>query len=277
MPVQSEWSLSAPRKFTFEEPVTALAVQIVSGVVNIVGTDSGPAALEVSEIDGPPLIVTHEAGTLTVTYEDLPWKNFLKWAARKKWNRTVTVTLTVPVSTRVEVGSVDASAVVSGIAGRTVVRGVAGDTTLVGLTGDVRAETVSGRTETQGLGGALRFNSVSGDLTLIEAAGDTVRADSVSGNIVVDLSAAAKAPELTLGAVSGDIALRLPRRANLAVDATTAIGLVSCAFEELRVDGMLGGRRVTGRLGAGGGTLKVTTVSGAVALLHRPETEGEVL
>ncbi|MGW2186970.1 DUF4097 family beta strand repeat-containing protein [Streptomyces sp. NPDC001719] len=272
MPAQSKWSLSAPQKLTFEEPVTALAVRIVGGTVNVVGDATGPARLELSEIDGPPLTVTLDRGTLTVAYDDLPWKNFTKWFSRKSWERAVTVTLTVPTGTDVETGVVGASAVVSNISGRTSVRGVNGDVTLVGLTGPVRAETVSGRLEAQGLGGDLHFTSVSGDLTLVESSGGTVKADSVSGNVVVDLAPAAPGPDLTLGTVSGEIAIRLPHTADAQVDANTTSGPLSCGFEELHVNSQFGAKRITGRLGAGRGRLKVTSVSGAVALLRRPDT-----
>lgn len=35
----------------------------------------------------------------------------------------------------------------------------------------------------------------------------------------------------------------------------------------------MGAKRITGRLGAGSGRLKATTVSGSIALLRRPATE----
>ncbi|MEU5428968.1 DUF4097 family beta strand repeat-containing protein [Streptomyces olivoreticuli] len=270
MPAQSKWSLSTPRKVTFEEPVTALAVRIIGGTVNVVGDATGPARLELSEIDGPPLIVTLDGGTLTVAYDDLPWR---KWLSRGIWGRTATVTLTVPTGTDVEVGVAGASAVVSNVTGRTAVRGVSGDVTLVGITGPVQAETVSGRLEAQGIGGDLHFKSVSGDLTLVESSGGTVRADSISGNVVVDLSPAAPGPSLALGTVSGDVAIRLPNTADAEVDANTTSGALSCGFEELHVSSQFGAKRITGRLGAGRGSLKVTSVSGAVALLRRPETD----
>ncbi|MFI1254223.1 DUF4097 family beta strand repeat-containing protein [Streptomyces netropsis] len=271
---QSHWSLSAPRTLTFEEPVTALNVRLVGGTVNVVGTATGPARLELSEIDGRPLVVDLHDGTLVVGYEDLPWQNFLKWFDRREWNRTVTVTLTVPAATRVEVGVVTASAVVTGISGRTDVRGVGGDTTLVGLTGAVRAETVTGRLEAQSLSGDLRFNSVSGDLTLVDGAGGTVTAESVSGDVVVDLSPTAQCPDLDITSVSGEVAVRLPHPVDAEVDAGTASGTLSCAFEDLRVGGQWGARKITGRLGTGHGKLKVTTVSGSVALLRRPADPG---
>ncbi|MBA4865477.1 DUF4097 family beta strand repeat protein [Streptomyces sp. PSKA54] len=276
-----EWSVAEPKKLTFDAPVTALHVRIVNGTVNVVGTDEavlnreGGARLEVSEIEGPPLVVTQADGTLTVAYEDLPWKGFLKWLDRKGWRRSAVVSLAVPTGTRVEVGVVGAGAVVSGIEGCTEVKGVTGDTTLLGLAGSTRADTVSGSVEAQAVRGDLRFNSVSGDLTVVEGAGSCVRADSVSGSMIVDLDPTDQPTDVSLTSVSGEIAIRLPHPADAEVEANTASGTVSNAFEDLRVSGQWGAKRITGRLGAGNGKLKATTVSGSIALLRRPPAEDE--
>lgn len=270
----SEWSVTEPRKLTFDEPVRELHVRIVNGTVNVVGTDEGSARMEVTQIEGPPLAVTQQGGTLTVAYDDLPWKGFLKWLDRKGWRRSAVVSLAVPADTRVEVGVVGAAAVVSGLDGRAELKGVTGDTTLVGLTGPVRADTVSGNVEAQALSGDLRFNSVSGDLTVVEA-GSSVKADSVSGSMIVDIDPAGRPTAISLTSVSGEIAIRLPHPADADVEANTASGTVSNAFEDLRVSGQWGAKRITGRLGAGSGSLKATTVSGSIALLRRPPAEDE--
>ncbi|MGW1543099.1 DUF4097 family beta strand repeat-containing protein [Streptomyces sp. NPDC002309] len=270
-----EWSVAEPRKLTFDEPVSELHVRVVGGTVNVVGTDEGSARLEIGRIVGPPLIVTHRGGTLTVAYEDLPWKGFLKWLDRKGWRRSAEISVTVPAGTRVEVGAVGAAAVISGIEGRAEVRGVSGDTTLVGLAGPVRADTVSGNVEAQALSGDLRFNSVSGDLTVVEGTGSAVKAESVSGSMIVDLDPAGGPSDVTLNSVSGEIAIRLPHPVDAEVEANTASGSVSNAFEDLRVTGQWGAKRITGRLGAGNGRLKATTVSGSIALLRRPPLEDD--
>ena len=211
---ESTWEVAEPKKLTFDDPVTALNVRIVNGTVNVVGTDEGSARLEVSEIEGPPLIVTQQGSTLTVAYEDLPWKGFLKWLDRKGWHRSAVVSLAVPAGSAVEVGVVGAAAFVSGIQGTTAVRGVSGDTTLVGLSGAVRADTVSGNLEAQSVTGDLRYNSVSGDLTVIEGAGTSVRAESVSGDMVIDLDPAGRPTDIRLTTVSGEVAIRLPHPAD---------------------------------------------------------------
>lgn len=270
----SEWSVTEPAKLTFDEPVRELHVRIVNGTVNVVGTEEGSARLQVSEIEGPPLVVTQQGGTLTVAYEDLPWKGFLKLLDRKGRRRHAVVSLAVPAQTRIEVGVVGASAVVSGIRGPAAVKGVTGDTTLVSLSGPVRADTVSGNLEAQAVTGDLRFNSVSGDLTVVEGSGPSVRADSVSGSMIVDLDPHGPT-DIGLTSVSGEIAIRLPDPADADVEANTASGAISNAFENLRVQGQWGAHKITGRLGAGTGKLRATTVSGSIALLRRPDGDEE--
>jgi hypothetical protein len=169
---------------------------------------------------------------------------------------------------------VGAGAVVSGIHGPSVVKGVTGDTTLVGLSGPVRADTVSGNLEAQAVTGDLRFNSVSGDLTVVEGSGSAVKADSVSGSMIVDLDPGGPT-DVRLTSVSGEIAIRLPAPADADVEANTASGTISNAFEGLRVHGQWGAHKITGRLGDGTGKLRATTVSGSIALLRRPPREEE--
>ncbi|MEU5807369.1 DUF4097 family beta strand repeat-containing protein [Streptomyces sp. NPDC047718] len=292
MAEQKTWSVGEPRKLAFDEPVTELRVRLVGGTVNVVA-DEGPARLEATAVDGPPLFVVQEGGTLTLSYEDLPWngsQGFKKWfeskpwkawtgsneEGRKAWERSATVTLTVPAATRVRVAAVSAAAVVSGIRGGTDVHGVSGDSTLVGLSGRVCAHTVSGNVEAQSVTGELGFRSVSGELTVVDGAGLTVRADSVSGDMLIDLEADPAAPagvDIALNSVSGQLAIRLPHPTDARVEANTATGGVSNAFEDLRVSGQMSAKRITGTLGAGTGSLRATTVSGSIALLRRPPAD----
>ncbi|MEU3446219.1 DUF4097 family beta strand repeat-containing protein [Streptomyces thermolilacinus] len=267
-----QWSVSEPTRLTLDDPVTALAVRVVNGAVNVVGTDGGPARLEVTELDGPPLAVTLHDGTLTVTYPDLPGSGgLLTRLLAKARHRSAVVSLAVPADASAEVGVVGAGAVVSGMRGRTEVSGVSGDVTLVGLSGRVRAETVSGDVEAQAVTGELRFQSVSGGLTVVDGSGASVRADSVSGDVVVDVDPADDPTDIQVATVSGEVAIRLPHRTDASVEANTTSGAVASAFDGLRVDGLWGTKRISGTLGAGTGTLKATTVTGAIALLRRPE------
>ncbi|MEO3749282.1 DUF4097 family beta strand repeat-containing protein [Streptomyces sp. B6B3] len=273
---KSEWSVTEAQTLTFDrDPVRNLHVRIVNGTVNVVGTDEPNTRVEITEVEGPPLVVTHEAGHLVVAYEDLPWQGFLKWLNRKGWRRRAVVSVCVPAAARLTVGVVGASAVVSGMEGRADVRGVSGHTTLVGLSGRVHAETVSGDIEAQSLGGELRFNSVSGNLTVIDSVVQELRADAVSGDMVVDLAPCEKPTDLRLNTVSGEVAIRLPDPIDAEVDATTASGGISSAFAELAQHGDWGAKRLAGTLGDGAGSVHCSTVSGSIALLRRPAPPDE--
>ncbi|MET9294765.1 DUF4097 family beta strand repeat-containing protein [Streptomyces sp. NPDC003077] len=274
MAARSEWSVSEPRTLEIDEPVRALTVRVAGGTVNVVGTtDGGPPRVEIGEVEGTPLTVSVKDGTLSVGYDDLPLKGFLKYLDRRTWRREAVVSVAVPADTRVDVGVVGAATVVSGISGRADVHGVTGHLTLVGLTGTVRAETVSGDVETQAVTGDLRVQSVSGSLTVVEGAGAAVRAETVSGDMALDVDPGARGTDINLTTVSGEIAIRLPDPADTRVEADTTSGTVANAFDDLRVSGQWGAKRITGRLGAGNGRLKVTTVSGGLALLRRPPVE----
>lgn len=273
------WQITEPRRIDFDDPVTELDVRVVNGAVNVVGTDEATTRLEISTVEGPPLLVRREGGRLVVAYEDLPpWRGFLGWLDRKGKGRRreVEVSVRVPALVSLEIGVVGAAAVVSGIRGRTRVAGVSGATTLVGLSGPVTAETVSGNVETQRLAGPLRFSTVSGDLTCVDGCGGEVKADSVSGAMVLDLASSRSGgpADIRLNSVSGELAVRLPEDADLTVEAHTAGGTLSSAFDELTAD-RWGTPRVTGTLGGGRGTLRAGTVSGGLALLGRPAVHRE--
>lgn len=275
--MSGEWTVTQPRKLVFDDAVDTLRVNVVNGVVNVVGVEEGPARLEVSELDGPPLVVRHEGGELTVSYPDLRREGLPKWLGLRGRRRHTVVSLAVPQRTKVAVGVVKASAVVSRTTDRTTVRSVAGDITLVGLTGPVRVDTVSGGVEAQAVSGELKACTVSGNLTVVESGGRRLVADSVSGNMVLDLAPTGLPPgaEVRLNTVSGEIAVRIPGSGDAEVDAGPTSGSVCCAFEELQVTGQWGWKKITGRVGAGGARLRATTVSGAIALLLRPDTEAD--
>src|SRR5690349_17763798 len=114
-----QWTIDAPGQLTFGQ-VTALNVRVVAGRLAVLASD-GPPALEVTEVEGSPLIVTHdEDGRLTVAYKDLTWDGVLGWL--RQGSRRTTLTLTVPRTCPVQAGVVSASAVVAGVEGTTGVK-----------------------------------------------------------------------------------------------------------------------------------------------------------
>ncbi|MFD5085985.1 DUF4097 domain-containing protein [Kitasatospora sp. NPDC058406] len=278
----SQWTVEGPDRITIEEAVRTLQVRIIDGTVNVVAAE-GPARLEVTELKGEPLHVTLVDGVLTVTYKDLSsWNEFgdvLKsvesvkgFFTSFKRKRTAEVTLTVPAGTEVKVGTVSAATTVSGFTERVSAQTASADVTLVGLAGRTDVNTVTGDVDAQSVAGRLKLNTVSGRLTVVAGTAEKVSANAVTGAVTLDL-AAATPTEIKVTTVSGAVGVRLPSLADTKVEAGTTSGDLSSTFEQLKVGGSWGTKRLSGQLGDGKGSLTVTTVSGAVTVLHRPDAE----
>src|SRR5580704_4666953 len=162
--VMPRWTIDSPVTLEFDG-VVALRVRMVAGSVAVLATEDRPR-LDVAEVSGQPLLVTHEAGILTISYEDLSWDGLRGWLRPRRHSANITITVQRDCPT--QLGVVNATAVVSGVSARTSLKSVSGEIMLDGLTGSVDANTVSGNLEAQGLDGDIAFKSVSGDLTLAE-------------------------------------------------------------------------------------------------------------
>lgn len=271
----SRWTVAEPQVLDLE-PVRVVRVRTVAGIVDVVGTD-GPARLEVTSVEGPPLDVRHDhkAADLSVGYEDLTWKSPKNWLSHQTHGRSCAVSLAVPWDCAIDIGVLSAHATVSGVHGDVTVRSVAGGITLLGLTGAVEAATVAGTVEAESLAGDFQVTTVSGDLTLVEGTGGRVRAHSVSGAMVMDLDAFGR-NDVDLSTVSGALTVRLPHDGDMDVDVRSSGGTVGSAFEGLTARTGFGSSRLVGTLGGGTGRLRIKSVSGDVALLRRPAPEGKV-
>lgn len=262
----AEWLVEAPQAIDVDEPVDRLQVRLVGGRVDIVTTDLDTATVEVSDVDGPPVRVGAGDGRLLVAHDDLAREGIFGWV--RSHHRSASVSIAVPAGCEVAVTVVSADAVVAGVHGRVSARSVSGEIVLDGLDGDVDAESVSGDVEARSLVGRLSFKTVSGELVLVDARPERVRAHTVSGDVVVDLAADAR-PHISINTVSGDATVRLPDQAGLDIDVASMSGELSSVFPGLSIESRPGRRRLTGRLGDGGGVLSGKTMSGSFSLLSR--------
>ena len=259
------WTVESPTTLDFDH-VAGLRVRAISGSVAVLSTDER-SCLDIDNISGQPLQVSHEDGILTVSYQDLTWDGLLGWLRPQRHSAAITVT--VPKDCPVQLGVVNAGAIVSGISAKTSVKSVSGNITLDGVTGSVEATTVSGDIEAQGIGGQIGFNSVSGDLTLADGSVDRLDAKTVSGRITADVDLDCDA-RLRVGTVSGAVAIRLPCQTSTRVELRSAAGRVLSEFDGLSSSSQPGANVLNGELGAGGsGQVSVTTMSGQVTLLQR--------
>jgi Toastrack DUF4097 len=258
------WTIDEPEKLTFDT-VRRLRVRAVAGSVGVVGTDERPT-LEVSELDGPALLVRHQDGELEVDYERPRWPGPLGWLLGRKRRYSV-ISLAVPRDCEVDIGVVSSGVMVSGLRAPLVARTINGEITLARCSGRVEAQTVSGAVQAHGVAGDLWAHTVSGDLTLVEGGG-TVGAKSISGTVTLDVSTPG-AGDIRVTTVSGDVTIRLPHASDLQVEVQSTSGQVASAFDELYRAGRPALHSIEGRLGAGTGRLRATTTSGHVALLRR--------
>jgi hypothetical protein len=260
------WTINSPRTLDLGN-VAALKVRVISGSVAILASEDEPS-LDVSSLAGQPLLVTHEAGILTVTYEDLQPGGLLGWLRPQR--HSADVTITVPGGCPTQLGVVNASAIVSGISAKVSAKSVSGDITLDGVTGSVDAKTVSGDLEARGIDGEIAFNSVSGDLTLAGGALGQLDARTVSGRVTADIDLR-DGGGLRVSTVSGDVAVRLPACASARVNLRSTSGRLHSGFDGLSPSPGRKPAAMSATIGSGSANLSVTSMTGDVTLLARPE------
>jgi hypothetical protein len=259
------WTIDSQRTLDLGN-VAALKVRVVSGSVAILASQD-PPSLDVAALAGQPLLVTQEAGILTITYEDLRWDGLRGWLHPQRHSADITVT--VPEGCPTQLSVVNASAIVSGISAKISAKSVSGDITLDGVTGSVDAKTVSGDLEARGVDGEIAFNSVSGGLTLAGGAVRSLAAKTVNGQVTADIELR-DGGGLKINTVSGDVAVRLPASASARVNLKSTSGRVRSGFDG--AGGAPGGPGPSGlsaTLGTGSASLSVTSMTGDVTLLAR--------
>jgi Putative adhesin len=261
----SRWTIEEPTAVAFDG-VVSLRVRLVSGSITVLATDDAPPVLHVDETSRVPLLVTHEAGILTVSYEDLSWDGLLRWL--RPHRRAATLAITVPTGCPVQLGVVTASAVVSDLAARMSIKSMSGDVTLDGVRGKIDAHTVVGDLEATNLTGAVSFTTVSGELGVAGGALDRLAARSVSGRVTADVDLEPSS-HVQISTMSGAVTLRLPEAVDAAVDLRTTSGRVNTSFPTLERGDRPGAATAGGTLGDGSGRLSVTSVSGDITLLSR--------
>jgi hypothetical protein len=265
-----QWRIENPQSLDVAG-VQRLDVRLVGGRVDVVGVSDdavGSAAhVEVTACDGP-LEVSLVDGVLRIAHENLSWGGIFEWLGSGRKAHAV-VSVSVPRTCPVQVGLVTADAVVSGIVSdSTAVKSVSGDVTIDGVRSRIVARTVSGALESRSLDGDLTFTTVSGDLTVAGGTSRSVTADSVSGDVTLDLDLL-EGGQIRVKTVSGDLTLRLPADAGLVVNVQSTTGTLDSGFGGVAQSRKPGRCSMTGRIGTGAGALVAKTVSGDVTLLPR--------
>ncbi|NKY96824.1 DUF4097 family beta strand repeat-containing protein [Nocardiopsis alborubida] len=278
----ARWTVDRPMTQTLDG-IVALRVRIIGGHVNILPTDD-PVTFEVTDIVGEPLLVTQEAGILTIHYEDLTSQGLLDRLRPVQLNgyksmqhRRATVNLRLPKDCPVEVSTVSAPIVAAGLSARSQLRTATGEITLDDTSGETEINTVSGNTAVRDPHGSLKFNSVSGQLAVAGGRLSALSAKTVSGQLLAD-TGVAPAGRVRLTSISGEIALRVPSETSATVELRTA---AAPAKSDFGLDRRSAPARtvLSGRIGSGvdPASITINSASGRTALLRRaPEAPAAI-
>jgi DUF4097 and DUF4098 domain-containing protein YvlB len=206
----------------------------------------------------------------------------------KEWKRSsARLTIRLPADVMLEASTVSAPLSVRGVRGRLRLKSVSGSIVSDVLGTDAEARTVSGRIELTGnkTRGRVRAASVSGNVVLVGIAGDA-EAKTTSGDVEVSMETA---DNLRAQSVSGDVIVRgaLARDGDqevqvhsgrakvntLAADGyryeiTSYSGRLTSCFD-LQPEENRRSKRFVGVRGAGRGSLRVKSFSGSVDVCDR--------
>lgn len=250
-------------------PVTGLKVALVGGHVDVLGGgESDLATVEVHEVEGEELTVSWDGSTLAIKHgvdaEGLLEK-MKQWSRGDRERRRARISIRVPDTCSASLATVSAAVVVGSLRHDAKVSTVSGDITGDDLVGALKLNTVSGSIDVHAVTGSLKANTVSGHVVLHDCAVDAAKLNTVSGDILLDLTA--PTVDVRSSSVSGDVTLRCPLDRGYDVTVSSVSGATV-------VDGRRGERGSKGthlQEGSGGVQVKANSVSGDVVLL-RPET-----
>jgi hypothetical protein len=273
----ASWTIGQPDRVEITDEVLRLDVALISGRLNVVGTD-GPARVEVTKVDeANPVTVTMEGGLLGVSHP-IPksWPGLLQplwwWLSGRRHARS-DVSIALPTGAAAVLRVTSGTVIVSGVHGDLSVDVVSGRITMLGNAGRLRGKVISGPIEALGCAGDITLETVSGEITIAESATERVHAKTVSGSLTADLDNPPRGSDIYLETVSGEITIRIREDSDLSVSLASTGGRVTSAFPGLRTAGDVHGswgKRLTGVLGRGSGRLHAAAISGEISLLPRP-------
>lgn len=282
-----DWTVESPKVLDIGEDgerVGRLVVDLVRGQVDVVTHDDAPAAqVEVHEVEGQPLVIAWDGQTLRVSHVPVGHQLAELWEGHRSGGSLIAglkakltgidrnrarVSISVPRDCRVQVRTVSATALVSGVRAAVSLNTVSGALSLDDVLGDLDVNTVSGEVECRRVSGQLRVNTVSGSVTAQQSDLPSVRISTVSGDVALDLSN--PAASISSNSVSGDVTVRAPYD-GYDVTGATATGDIVADGRTLPKSGMLGRFGMNGRVHGGDGALqlKASAVSGNIVLLRQ--------
>lgn len=241
----------------------ALKLGIAGGNVTIIGHDEPTTRVEVSRVEGAELKISSSNGCLSIEHfkGDRGWNPIGRWFSGSE----VELTVLLPRSTKLKLGNVGASIVISG------------------LRNGVKSSTVSGTMTVDECQGAVDLNSVSGEISLInhDATGHKIDINTVSGAVTVsgaisrfDLNSVSadatidlsgELSKLEVNQVSGNIVARLDRQPLRYKVRTKNAATIDGSIQSRVLESVL----FNGEAGAKSGVVELNNAFGSTSVAHR--------
>ncbi len=211
---------------------------------------------------------------------------------RRNYNVTVTLNVTAPAGTRLNVNSVSGNIKVSDIKGEIIAGSVSGNVSVTAASAIAEAKSVSGNVEIINAQGeeSLEASSVSGDVTMQRVTVRRIGAGSVSGNVRLDevqcdraeahstsgnitfSGALARRGRYELKSFSGEVHLAIGGGTGFEVDATTFSGDVRSDLPITMHGAAQPDRKrrsLSGTYGDGSAILELSTFSGSIVIAKK--------
>lgn len=180
--------------------------------------------------------------------------------------RSAKLVASVPRRTNVLARSGDGSIVAEAIDGRVELRTGDGGITGEELNGQVRVHTGDGNVKLVNVDGAVDVDTSDGGIS-VDGRFSRLNARSGDGRIVVRAKAgSAVAEDWTVTTGDGSIDIELPEPFHADLDAHTGDGTIQVSDVRVTATGEMGRRTVQGKIGDGGGKLKVRSGDGGIRL-----------
>ncbi|WP_406247146.1 DUF4097 family beta strand repeat-containing protein [Microbacterium sp. M] len=247
---------------------TKLKIGLVGGQVDVVAHDEPGIRIEVHGVTTKDLRIESDGTQIEIDHPQIGWDNFLEvFRNFGSGGPKAEVSVAVPRGIALNLGVVNAGALVSGLANDAKLNTVSGDIIVDTHTGDLSVNTVSGDVQIRELTGSINANSVSGDVAVTGSV-RRITIDTVSGAIWAD--ATGNINTINLNTVAGNSTIRLE-------ETLPANYVMRSMSGRVMVDGIdrgaTGPTNYTGSAGELAGSfvdVRANSVSGDITVLRQP-------
>ncbi|WGD36492.1 hypothetical protein [Lysinibacter sp. HNR] len=250
--------------------VASLKLGLLGGQVDVIAHDEPGARIEVHSVTGKALNIKAIGESLEVDHPQIRWDNFLEVFGSFPGRARVDMSILVPRSLALTMGTVSASGLVSGVRSNARISTVSGELILDGLTGALTIESVSGNVSIRNHEGQITAESVTGEV-LCTGRLSSFSAESVSGGVFLDL--AGTPDSITTNTVSGNTTVRLDEGVSARLHINSVSGKVQ--YGDQLVTGVrgVGHSAHLGPAGSSPTSITVNSVSGGVSIMHRTSAQ----